>query len=80
VGTTFAVITTDANVKMGEIHNRQPVVLEPREYKEWLAESERQPVHLLWVLPEEDLVVDTLDVAKIKPKAEPPEPGLFDAV
>jgi len=30
--------------KVGEIHDRQPVILEPREYGEWLAESERPPV------------------------------------
>jgi hypothetical protein len=32
---TFSIITSDANGKMGEIHDRQPVIfdsLEPREY------------------------------------------------
>ena len=34
---TFSIITSDANGKMGEIHDRQPVILEPREYGEgWL--------------------------------------------
>jgi hypothetical protein len=32
-----------------------------RQYSEWPAESERpQPVHLLWALPDEDLVIDPL--------------------
>jgi putative SOS response-associated peptidase YedK len=77
---TFAIITTDANVKMGEIHNRQPVILEPREYAEWLAKSERPPIHLLRILQGEDLVVEPLNSVKSKPALEPPEPGLFDGV
>jgi putative SOS response-associated peptidase YedK len=77
---TFSILTSDANGKMGEIHDRQPVILEPREYGEWLAESERPPVHLLRILGEEEMVVDPLVVeAKAKEKvAEPKEPGLFD--
>ena len=77
---TFAIITTDANVKMGEIHDRQPVILEPREYAEWLNEDERPPVHLLRIMPEEDLVIDRLDVAKGETIPERPEPGLFDGM
>jgi putative SOS response-associated peptidase YedK len=77
---TFAIITTDANLKMGEIHNRQPVILEPREYKEWPTESERPPIHLLRILQDDDLVVDPLDVAKKVEKSEPPPQGLFDGM
>jgi putative SOS response-associated peptidase YedK len=77
---TFAIITTDANVRMGEIHDRQPVILEPREYAEWLKEDERPPVHLLRIMPEEDLVIDPLDFAKRERTPERPEPGLFDGM
>jgi hypothetical protein len=66
---TFAIITTDPNTKMAEIHNRQPVILEPREYAEWLEESERPPVHLLRVLPDEDMTV-----AKVEPPKKQDEP------
>jgi putative SOS response-associated peptidase YedK len=59
---TFAIITSDPNTKMSEIHNRQPVILEPREYAEWLEESERPPVHLLRVLPDEDMTVAEMNV------------------
>jgi putative SOS response-associated peptidase YedK len=38
---TFAIITDDPNTKMSAIHDRQAIVLEPNEYAEWLAESER---------------------------------------
>lgn len=73
---TFAVITTDANVIMVEIHDRQPVVLEPNEYDEWLRDSERPPIHLLRIL-DEDLVIDPVEVEKTEPKDEPPQLGLF---
>jgi hypothetical protein len=47
---------------MDEIHNRPPVILEPREYAEWLEESERPPVHLLRILPDEDMTIEKVDV------------------
>jgi putative SOS response-associated peptidase YedK len=71
VGDTFAVITTDPNSKMAEIHNRQQVILEPREYAEWLEESERPPVHLLRILPDADMTIAEIEPP---PKAEDPPP------
>jgi putative SOS response-associated peptidase YedK len=69
---------------MSDIHNRQAIILEPREYAEWLAESERPPIHLLRILPDEDLVIDPLKVEpEVEPKIETQEPnmrGLFDGV
>jgi putative SOS response-associated peptidase YedK len=64
-------ITTDPNTKMAEIHNRQPVILEPREYAEWLEESERPPVHLLRVLPDEDMTIAEVESVT---KKEPTKP------
>ncbi len=52
---TFAVLTGDANGVMQPVHNRQPIILEPREYAEYLAPSDRPPTHLLRVLPDEEL-------------------------
>jgi putative SOS response-associated peptidase YedK len=80
---TFAIITSDPNSKMSEIHNRQPVILEPRDYAEWIAESERQPVHLLRILPDEDMTVIKLEKPSKETKAkpvkadEPPQSGLL---
>jgi putative SOS response-associated peptidase YedK len=71
---TFAIITSDPNAKMGEIHDRQPVILEPREYAEWLEESERPPVHLLRILPDEDMSVAPMDAPTKAAKAKPSEP------
>jgi putative SOS response-associated peptidase YedK len=73
---TFAVITSDPNAKMGKIHNRQPVILEPREYAEWLSESERPPVHLLRTLPDEDMTVAEVD-APTKPDEPSAQSGFL---
>jgi len=52
---------------MSAIHNRQPVVLEPREYAEWLEESERPPLHLLRILSDKDLMISKIEAApKVK--------------
>lgn len=73
----FTVVTSDPNTKLSEIHDRQAVILEPREYAEWLEEAERPPLHLLRVLPEEDMEIDRLTPPPSPPK-EPPHRGLFD--
>jgi putative SOS response-associated peptidase YedK len=74
---TFAIVTTDPNGKMSEIHDRQAVILEPQEYAEWLAESERPPLHLLLVLPDEDLQIDPLNPSS-RAAPESSQRGLFD--
>jgi putative SOS response-associated peptidase YedK len=61
---------------MSEIHNRQAIILEPREYAEWLAESERPPLHLLRILPDEDSLIDPLTAAPTE-KPESPQQELF---
>jgi putative SOS response-associated peptidase YedK len=52
---TFSILTGEANGVMRPIHDRQPIITEPRDYREWLAVSERPPVHLLRLLPDEEL-------------------------
>jgi putative SOS response-associated peptidase YedK len=58
---TMSVITSESNEKMASIHDRQPVILEPRDYREWLAPSERPPVHLLRILPAEEMSVRLME-------------------
>lgn len=58
---TMSVITSESNEKMALIHDRQPVILEPRDYREWLAPSERPPVHLLRILPAEEMTVRLME-------------------
>ena len=54
---TFTILTTDANEVLEPIHNRMPVILEPKDYDRWLepATVERLPVDLLRPFPAERL-------------------------
>jgi len=36
---TFAIITTDSNELVAEIHDRMPVILAPADYARWLSEE-----------------------------------------
>src|SRR5262249_41295893 len=36
---TFAIITTDANEMVAEIHDRMPLILAPGDYARWLSEE-----------------------------------------
>jgi putative SOS response-associated peptidase YedK len=44
---TFAILTGEPNELMAPIHDRMMTFVEPRDYDEYLAPSERPPVHLL---------------------------------
>jgi len=69
---TFSIFTTDNNALLAPVHDRQPVILEAKEFDEWLAESERPPVHLLRVFPD--------DKMQMKPvEGQMPAKGLFDS-
>jgi putative SOS response-associated peptidase YedK len=50
---TFTILTTDPNQIMEPIHNRMPVILEPRDYLRWLSPGDpaRPPVDLLRPFP-----------------------------
>ena len=54
---TFTVLTTDPNELMETIHNRMPVILEPRDYSRWLDSSDpaRPPIDLLRPYPAEKM-------------------------
>jgi|SRR5581483_874706 len=75
---TFSIFTTDPNAKMQPIHDRQPVILEPRDYEEWLTPTERPPVHLLRVLPAEETELHLVSPVSIEPPCNvPAQGGLF---
>jgi len=40
---------------MQPIHQRMTTFLEPRDYAEYLAPAERPPVHLIGILPADDM-------------------------
>jgi putative SOS response-associated peptidase YedK len=49
---TFAILTTDANALVADIHDRMPVILAPADYRRWLGE-EPDPRDLLRPFPAE---------------------------
>jgi putative SOS response-associated peptidase YedK len=55
---TFTILTTGPNEIMEPIHNRMPVILEPKDYERWLDLSDpaRSPVDLLRPFPAERMM------------------------
>lgn len=58
---TFSILTSEPNETMAGIHDRQPVIVEPRDYAAWLTPAERPPVHLLRILPAEEMRAQLVD-------------------
>jgi putative SOS response-associated peptidase YedK len=60
---TFTILTTDPNELAEKVHDRMPVILEPRDYDRWMepGEPERLPVDLLRPLPAEKMKRWTVD-------------------
>jgi putative SOS response-associated peptidase YedK len=54
---TFTIITTDPNEVMESLHDRMPVIIEPKDYDHWLqpAEAEALPLDLLRPFPAEKM-------------------------
>jgi putative SOS response-associated peptidase YedK len=80
---TFSTFTSEPNALIENIHVRQPVILEPHDFKEWLTPTERLPVHLLRVVPEEEMLMTLLNpekpIEEVKGKrTEPAIKGWFD--
>lgn len=67
--TTFAIITTDANDLVAQVHNRMPVILHPHDEADWLntAVSPEQAQALLVPLP-----ADLLTLYEVSTKVNSP--------
>ena len=72
---TFAIVTGETNGVMRPIHDRQPTILEPRDYAEYLAADDRAPIHLLRILPEEEMQATLVKKAEIVSQ----QASLFDS-
>jgi putative SOS response-associated peptidase YedK len=72
---TFAIVTVDANETMAPIHNRQPAILAPRDYQEYLENAERPPIHLLRVFPDDEMRAEEIDQEAISNE----QASLFDS-
>lgn len=75
---TFAIFTTEPNSAMGAIHDRQPVILDPRDYDEWLTPSERPPLHLLRIFSAEDTIITPIEAHNPDDPDAGLQPSLFD--
>jgi putative SOS response-associated peptidase YedK len=73
---TFAIITGDVNAVTQPIHNRQPTILEPRDYAEYLSQTDTPPVHLLRVFDDEELKSQLLSEDDITQR----QASLFDSL
>jgi putative SOS response-associated peptidase YedK len=54
---TFTILTTTPNALMGPIHDRMPVIVEPKNYSDWLDTSTNPPLNLLDPYPAEQMCV-----------------------
>ena len=64
---TFAVITTDSNELVAQIHDRMPVILAPRDYARWLGE-EPDPRDLMRPFPTEPMRMWPISTRVNKPE------------
>jgi putative SOS response-associated peptidase YedK len=60
---TFTIITVEANEVVKPMHDRMPVIVEPRDYERWLADADpaRLPIDLLKPYPGEAMTAWRVD-------------------
>jgi putative SOS response-associated peptidase YedK len=90
---TFTILTTESNEILEPIHDRMPVILEPKDYRRWMeqASAERLPVDLLRPFDAERMTAwpvsqrvgnvrnDDAELLARSQQQEPQKPGwLFD--
>jgi putative SOS response-associated peptidase YedK len=72
---TFAILTGEPNELMAPIHDRMTTFLEPRDYDEYLAATDRAPMHLLRISPAAKMYARLLDETPLTNR----QVGLFDS-
>jgi putative SOS response-associated peptidase YedK len=68
---TFAIITTDANELVAEIHDRMPLILASTDYARWLSE-EPDPGNLMRPFPAEPMRMWPIPTRVNKPENDDP--------
>jgi len=71
--TTCAIVTTQANQTMGEIHHREPVTLQPEDWGKWLGEEGKGAATLMKASAEDFLRFHRVDVAVNSNRASGPD-------
>jgi putative SOS response-associated peptidase YedK len=69
---SFAVITTNANELVSEIHDRMPVILRPEDYERWLG-PEPDPRDLLRPFPAELMTMRPVSTRVNTPRNDDPD-------
>jgi len=69
---SFTILTTDANAEMQPVHDRMPVVLDPRDYDTWLAGPSDADAELLGPCPDGTLALRRVSTYVNKPGNEGP--------
>ncbi len=72
---SFSILTTGANQVLRPVHNRMPVILEPKDYSRWMEPSapERLPLDLLLPFPAERMVAWPVSRRVGNPRNNDPE-------
>ena len=68
---TFAIITTDANELVAEIHDRMPLILAPADYSRWLSD-EPDPGDLMRPFPAEPMRMWPISTRVNEPENDDP--------
>jgi putative SOS response-associated peptidase YedK len=68
---TFAVITTDANELVAQIHSRMPLIITPKDYVRWLSE-EPDPRELMVPFPVAPMRMWPISTRVNKPENDDP--------
>lgn len=78
---TAAIITTEPNSVVAEIHDRMPAIIQPRDFELWLDHSyeDAKAAHALLIpAPNEDFTYEPTTIARNTPPAKPkPQLSLF---
>ena len=74
---TFAIITTDANELVADIHDRMPVILAPSDYARWLGE-EPDPRDLMRPFPADLMRMWPISTRVNKPEND--DPSILDPI
>ena len=71
--TTCAIVTTDANKPMSAIHHRMPVILNPKDWPQWLGEEGKGAAALMTAAPDDALSFYRVDTRVNSNRASGPE-------
>ena len=72
---SFTILTTDANETMQPVHDRMPVILQPKDWARWLSREEtvQLPLDLLRPLDAEELIRKPADNSAAETLFPPPD-------